>query len=186
MTELRRFKSHIGGRNADVTIHPDRIEWSLTGLTGRRKGSEMVPMKAISSVTTKRDGIAYTAVQVIASGNTVDFRLGHGEAKKVKELLTSLVLGNHPSQQAAPSPAAPPTFQPPAAPPPPVDVIGQLTQLGALRDSGVLTDDEFAAQKAAILGTPAARRGSAKRRRPPSEPPPPSYEHLPPPPSAAP
>jgi hypothetical protein len=31
-------------------------------------------------------------------------------------------------------------------------VISQLTQLAALKDSGVLTEEEFAAQKAKILG----------------------------------
>jgi hypothetical protein len=45
----------------------------------------------------------------------------------------------------------------PAPPPPPAasgesDVISQLKQLAELRDQGVLTDDEFAAQKAKILG----------------------------------
>ena len=43
--------------------------------------------------------------------------------------------------------AAPP---PPAAPAP--DPIAQLTQLGQLHEQGVLTDAEFAAQKAKILG----------------------------------
>ena len=33
------------------------------------------------------------------------------------------------------------------------DVIAQLEQLGQLRDQGTLTDEEFAAQKAKILGT---------------------------------
>ena len=32
------------------------------------------------------------------------------------------------------------------------DVIAQLTQLSALRDKGVLTEQEFAAQKARLLG----------------------------------
>ncbi len=32
------------------------------------------------------------------------------------------------------------------------DLIAQLTQLGELRESGVLTEDEFAQQKARILG----------------------------------
>ena len=32
------------------------------------------------------------------------------------------------------------------------DVIDQLKQLGELRDSGVLTEEEFAAQKAKLLG----------------------------------
>jgi Short C-terminal domain len=44
-----------------------------------------------------------------------------------------------------------------AAPPAPVagggdDLVEQLTQLGELRDKGVLTEEEFAAQKAKLLG----------------------------------
>lgn len=39
---------------------------------------------------------------------------------------------------------------PPAAPAP--DPIAQLKQLAELKDQGVLTDQEFAAQKAKILG----------------------------------
>jgi hypothetical protein len=42
------------------------------------------------------------------------------------------------------------------APPPPAeaapDPIEQLKQLGALHEQGILTDEEFAAQKAKILG----------------------------------
>lgn len=46
------------------------------------------------------------------------------------------------------------TVAPPAAATPPVtdDVIDQLTRLGELRASGVLTDEEFADQKARVLG----------------------------------
>jgi hypothetical protein len=45
------------------------------------------------------------------------------------------------------------------APPPPAsamssgDMISQLKQLGELHTQGVLTDDEFAREKARILGT---------------------------------
>ena len=35
----------------------------------------------------------------------------------------------------------------------PADPVAQLKELGELRDSGVLTDEEFAAQKAKILGS---------------------------------
>ncbi|HYN66705.1 MAG TPA: SHOCT domain-containing protein [Ornithinibacter sp.] len=62
-------------------------------------------------------------------------------------------------QYAPPQPqyAAPPQQQYAAPPePPPVasqeDLISQLKQLGELRDSGILTEDEFAAQKAKLLG----------------------------------
>jgi hypothetical protein len=56
-------------------------------------------------------------------------------------------------QYAAPPPPPPPPPPAPAPVPaaPAVDLIGQLEKLGALRDSGVLTDAEFAAQKAKLL-----------------------------------
>jgi hypothetical protein len=38
------------------------------------------------------------------------------------------------------------------APAPPADPIEQLRQLGQLHDQGILTDAEFAAEKAKILG----------------------------------
>jgi Short C-terminal domain len=48
-------------------------------------------------------------------------------------------------------------YQEPAPPPPPqpspaADPIEQLKQLGALHQQGILTDEEFAAQKARLLG----------------------------------
>jgi hypothetical protein len=65
-----------------------------------------------------------------------------------------------PPQQYAPPPqyAQPQYAQPQYASPPPAAPVGgpdamleQLRQLGALRDQGILTDAEFAAQKAKIL-----------------------------------
>ncbi len=47
--------------------------------------------------------------------------------------------------QASAQPAAPAGGQ--------SDVIAQLTQLGQLRDQGILTDAEFEAQKAKLLGS---------------------------------
>ena len=51
----------------------------------------------------------------------------------------------------------PPQYEEPpapaAAPAPAPDPIQQLKELAALRQQGVLTDDEFAAQKAKILNT---------------------------------
>jgi Short C-terminal domain len=52
-------------------------------------------------------------------------------------------------QQAAEQYAAAP--QVPAQPPP--SVLDQLTQLSALHDKGALTDDEFTAAKARLLGS---------------------------------
>jgi hypothetical protein len=50
-------------------------------------------------------------------------------------------------QQYAPPPAAAP------AEPDTDDMIAQLKELAKLKDAGVLTEEEFAAQKAKILGS---------------------------------
>jgi hypothetical protein len=49
-----------------------------------------------------------------------------------------------------------PAYQEPPPPPPAApaaDPIEQLQKLAALKDQGILTDEEFAAQKAKLLGT---------------------------------
>ncbi len=69
MSALMTFESHIDGKNATVSIYPDRIEWeqkgrmtvtrlvTTGGLAGRKGGgTEMILMRAITSVTTKKDG----------------------------------------------------------------------------------------------------------------------------------
>jgi hypothetical protein len=70
---------------------------------------------------------------------------------------TAAVVGGHMAnkqaaraqQAAAEAPAAAPAPEPAAAAPDPIE---QLTQLAALKDSGALTEAEFEAQKAKILG----------------------------------
>ena len=55
-------------------------------------------------------------------------------------------------QAAAPSPAyAAPAQQPASAPSASDDMYIQLEKLGQLKEQGILTDQEFAAQKAKIL-----------------------------------
>jgi|tagenome__1003787_1003787.scaffolds.fasta_scaffold20602797_2 hypothetical protein len=61
--------------------------------------------------------------------------------------------GQYPYDEPAPQPQ--PTYQaPPAAPAAPAaDPIEQLKELADLKNQGILTDAEFTAQKAKILGT---------------------------------
>ena len=58
--------------------------------------------------------------------------------------------GSYPYDQPEPAPA--PAYEAPAPAAPQVDTIQQLKDLAALREQGVLTDEEFAAQKARVLG----------------------------------
>jgi membrane protease subunit (stomatin/prohibitin family) len=70
---------------------------------------------------------------------------------------TAAVVGGHmANKQAAAQAQQAPAEAPAAAAPEPAasapDPIEQLTQLAALKDSGALTEAEFEAQKAKILG----------------------------------
>lgn len=170
-TPLLYFVSHIDGKNARVSVWPDRVEWDRKGLlstgakagmavmtagmsylaTGvtRKQSTEVIPVKSIMSVTTKRGLGLQTKLSVITSGNTIEMRISHKEAEQVRSVLMQLVSGTHPSQSAS-TPAAPPAPSTPATAQP-VDVAAQLHQLASLRDAGILSEDEFAAKKAEIL-----------------------------------
>ncbi len=99
---IYEFKSHVAGKNADVSVYPDRIEWrqeaSKLTLGRASKGSNMIPVKPITSVASAKSGLR-TVVNVMTASDTIGFRVSHGEANQVKDLLTELVLGSHPSQQ---------------------------------------------------------------------------------------
>lgn len=140
-TPLKTYKSRIEGKNADVAIYRDRVEWSVTKAGRKRTHSaEMMPLKAVSSVTSKKDGLAFTKVVLVASGNTVEIRLSHAQADEAKGLLQRLMLGGEvptssyiAAREAGASPteasamasgvaraaSPPPPPPPPAAAPPP-------------------------------------------------------------------
>ncbi|ERI35233.1 hypothetical protein M707_22870 [Arthrobacter sp. AK-YN10] len=173
-TPIFTFTSHIDGKNAKVSVYRDRIEWlrprgvsggkltagvftaglSLlaTGVKDGKSGTEMIPVKSMSSVTTSRDGMLNSKVSVITSGNTVDFRVSHSEAAKVKEVLTQLILGTHPTQQADVAQPAHQIPNPAQATQAQGDVMEQLTRLGELRAAGVITEAEFENKKTELLG----------------------------------
>ena len=74
---------------------------------------------------------------------------------------TAAAVGHHAAQRSQPAQAAPqaPPEPAPEAEPPAASVglgpddIEELKQLADLKEQGVLTEDEFAAQKAKILGS---------------------------------
>jgi hypothetical protein len=56
------------------------------------------------------------------------------------------------AQQAQAAPAPPPPPAPASDPAAHVDITGELTKLAEMRNNGILTDEEFAAAKAKVLG----------------------------------
>lgn len=79
-------------------------------------------------------GVARTAV-IAGTATTVSNRVSRRQANKWAEQDSA------PSEQQAPPPQSAP----------PQDNIAQLKELGELHAQGILTDDEFAAQKAKLL-----------------------------------
>ena len=89
---LMQFASHIAGKNAQVQIYSDRVEWTKVGVLVGKKGSEVVPMRSISSVTTKRDGLRNTIVEVATSSGVIGMRVAHAQAEQVKRCLLGQIL----------------------------------------------------------------------------------------------
>jgi hypothetical protein len=92
-------------------------------------------------------GVARTAV-VAGTATAVSNRVSRRQARRWGEQDAAYYQEPEPAYQQAPAPAPVPV---PAAAPA-ADPIEQLKQLGALHEQGILTDEEFAAQKAKILG----------------------------------
>jgi Short C-terminal domain len=87
-------------------------------------------------------GVARTAV-IAGTATTVSNRVSRRQANRWASQ----------DQQQYEQQAPPPQYQ--QAPPPPEpqeDPIAQLRELAKLRDDGILTDEEFAAEKHKILG----------------------------------
>jgi len=91
-------------------------------------------------------GIARTAV-VAGTATAVSNRVSRRQAERWQSQ------GSYPYNQPEPAyeEPAPQYAAPPQAPPPP-DPIQQLKDLADLKAQGILTEEEFAAQKARILG----------------------------------
>jgi hypothetical protein len=79
--------------------------------------------------------------------------ISEARSKKTVERQSTYVHNMTPgAPYGAPYGAPPPQAAPAAAPPPQLDMVEQLKKLGELRDAGILTEEEFAAQKAKLLG----------------------------------
>jgi hypothetical protein len=86
-------------------------------------------------------GVARTAV-IAGTATSVSNRVSKRQGERWAEQEGA-------QQQAAPAAAAPPA----AAPAGEASVIDQLKELGELKAQGILTEEEFAAQKTKLLGS---------------------------------
>ena len=91
-------------------------------------------------------GVARTAV-VAGTASAVNGRVQRRQAERFADRDAQIMSQRAQAYEQGAAAAAPPPSAPAA------DPIAQLKDLAALHQSGVLTDEEFAAQKAKILGS---------------------------------
>ena len=98
-------------------------------------------------------GVARTAV-VAGTATAVSGRVQRRQAEKYAERDANIYAQREQAYADQQAEAAPPPPPPPpaAAPASSGDTISQLKELAELKAQGILTDEEFAAQKAKILG----------------------------------
>ncbi|MEV4278928.1 SHOCT domain-containing protein [Actinoplanes xinjiangensis] len=116
-----------GGTDLYLLIYPDRLELASTGgLMRTGAGREQVPLTAVDHVTA-RDRLLRSAVEITTGGNTLSFRAD----RRTAAYLTALIRDR---MTATP------------------DNTALLNHLTELHTAGILTDDEYAAKRAALLG----------------------------------
>lgn len=114
MNPILEVTSRIAGRNAKVQLFPDRIEWTREGLmssgakvalgvataglslaatgVGRKRDTEMIPVRAVSHVSTRKDGLRFTVVTLATAGGDVELRCSHGDAKVFVDAVRHVML----------------------------------------------------------------------------------------------
>lgn len=111
----------------------------LSLMAARKREVDTIPIKAITSVTTS-GRVSNSDLVIRVPGDVITARVSKGEAERINSTLLSLMYDN-PAQV---TPAAAPAQSVP-------DLTDQLTKLAALRDQGIVTQDEFEAMKAQLL-----------------------------------
>lgn len=83
---LMAFRSHISGRNALVTVWPDRIEWSRAMLG--RSDTNTIMLKTVTGIRTGRSsGLHYTEVTVDSGVSSVTMRVTKDQAAALRQVV---------------------------------------------------------------------------------------------------
>jgi Short C-terminal domain len=123
-----------------ITLYDDHVECATPGMLGSG-GTDSIRYEQIAHVVVNR-GVRWATlgVQTTGSGGFAVGGLKKDEAEAAKRLIDERV--------AAARAPAPVVVTQAAAP----GLAEQIAQLAALRDSGVLSEEEFAASKARLIG----------------------------------
>lgn len=101
-------------------------------------------------------GVARTAV-VAGTASAVNGRVQRRQAERFADRDAQIIAQRQQAYDQSAQPIPPQAAPPPPPPAPPQaatgDIVQQLKDLAELKNQGILTEEEFAAQKARILGT---------------------------------
>jgi hypothetical protein len=130
------------GNPGIVALTDQRLLFVFHGLM--RQAVEDFPLDRLSSVQSKA-GFASGDLTVHASGNSAVIKsIIKPDLKYLGDALRQRIGQGKSTSEASPPPPAPDAV---------VDVADQLAKFAALREQGILTEEEFAAQKAKLLGS---------------------------------
>lgn len=116
-----------GGTDVYLLVYPDRLELASTGnLMGAGAGRETLPLAAVDRVTA-HDRLIRSFVEIETGGNTLTFNADKHTAAYLAALISD-------RRTADPDNSA---------------ILGHLTELHA---AGLLTDEEYSAKRATLLG----------------------------------
>lgn len=165
--EIRKLVEHLweGERVQRMTSGTYSGGMGLVVLTDRRliflkdgwmsQTSEDFPLERVSSIQWSA-GLIHGTIIVFASGNKAEITaVPKPDGKEIVDLIRARLTGQAAGPQSGVSMPTPPAQVSPASPPQsaadPDQIFRQLRQLGELRESGVLTAEEFDAKKAELL-----------------------------------
>lgn len=147
-TPLYEFKASRfkGGRMFSpnvIRVWADRIE-EYEHHAVLKKNTESINFHQVAQVKVRK-GMRYSDVSVESTGGHSIVMRGvpKGDGDKVKAIIDKAVHDARTGSQLPASPITPPAPQ--------VSVADEIAKLAALRDSGALTDEEFATHKANLL-----------------------------------
>jgi hypothetical protein len=121
-----------GGADLYLLVYPDRLELASSGgLLGAGAGRERIEFTTIDNVTA-RDRLIRSSVEIATGGHTVSFSTGSFKAgRETAAYLAALI-----RQRMGAAP----------------DNTALLRQLASLHAAGLLSDAEYAAKRATLLG----------------------------------
>jgi hypothetical protein len=124
----------MNSRQGILVLTDIRVFWFAKRTFGGADFAE-TPISKIGGANVKREGIS-NILAISFSGGNIEVKVS--ESKTAAEFAAAI------SNQPSPSPQIAPHQQT-------SDLISQLERLAALKSNGILTDEEFAQQKAKIL-----------------------------------